>query len=123
MSALLLACGASKPLVVSVDGYRNVSEKEILYDSIFLRDSVVFMNIKDTVYVTRWHTHYRDRLSHDTVFIRDTLCLDRVVVDDAGKMQETTSVKKLILFLLFLFMLWKCGVFDLVSRLLKRIIK
>ena len=37
-------------------------------DSIYVHDSIRVREKGDTVLVERWHTRYRDRLAHDTIY-------------------------------------------------------
>ena len=41
-------------------------------DSIYQHDSVYIREKADTVLIERWHTRWRDRVSHDTLYINKT---------------------------------------------------
>ena len=41
-------------------------------DSIHVHDSIHVREKGDTVFIDRWHTEYKDRLVHDTVYIEKT---------------------------------------------------
>ena len=41
-------------------------------DSVFIHDSIFIREGGDTVVLERWHTYYRDRIVHDTVFEHTT---------------------------------------------------
>lgn len=78
-------------------------------DSIYVHDSVFYAmsRIADTVYVTRekWHTAYRDRILHDSIYIAktDTIYLDREkVVEKHLTWWQNTGLASMLIFLIML---------------------
>ena len=73
MAAVLLAgCSTTKYVTVPEVHHDTVRITQQQRDSIYLHDSIWVQTLTrgDTVYLTtdRWHTQYRDRWSHDTVY-------------------------------------------------------
>ena len=73
MAAVLLAgCTATKYVTVPEVHHDTVRVTQQQRDSIYLHDSIYVQTLTrgDTVYLTtdRWHTQYRDRWSHDTLY-------------------------------------------------------
>ena len=59
---------------IPVESVRHDSIFVSLYqrDSIYQHDSVYIREKADTVLIERWHTRWRDRVSHDTLYINKT---------------------------------------------------
>ena len=59
---------------IPVESVRLDSVVTILHhrDSIYQHDSVYIKEKADTVLIERWHTRWRDRVSHDTLYISKT---------------------------------------------------
>ena len=73
MAAVLLAgCTTTKYVPVPEVHHDTVRVTQQQRDSIYLHDSIYVQTLTrgDTVYLTtdRWHTLYRDRWSHDTLY-------------------------------------------------------
>lgn len=73
MAAVLLAgCTTTKYVTVPEVHHDTVRVTQQQRDSIYLHDSIWVQTLTrgDTVYLTtdRWHTLYRDRVNHDTVY-------------------------------------------------------
>lgn len=73
MAAVLLAgCTTTKYVTVPEVHHDTVRVTQQQRDSIYLHDSIFVQTLTrgDTVFLTtdRWHTLYRDRWSHDTVY-------------------------------------------------------
>lgn len=60
--------------VVTVEKVRTdtLRENHTQRDSIYIHDSTLVKEKGDTVWVERWHTQYRDRWHHDSVYIAKT---------------------------------------------------
>ena len=54
-------------------------------DSIYIRDSVIIHEKGDTVFKDRWHTEWKDKIIHDTVFKTDTVYKEKEVYRDRSK--------------------------------------
>lgn len=73
IAALVLgACRSVR--YVPVESVRHDSVVTILHqrDSIYQHDSVLIKEKADTVLIERWHTRWRDRVSHDTLYMSKT---------------------------------------------------
>ena len=76
---LLGSCAAPKATVVERVTHDTVQVTRLHRDSIFRHDSIYIREhtVGDTVYleVTRWHTQYRDRWHHDSIYLsrRDSI--------------------------------------------------
>ena len=73
VAALILgACRSVQ--YVPVESVRHDSVVTILYqrDSIYQHDSVYIKEKADTVLIERWHTRWRNRVSHDTLYMSKT---------------------------------------------------
>ena len=67
-----LVLGACRSVqYVPVESVRHDSIFVSLYqrDSIYQHDSVYIREKADTLFIERWHTRWRDRVSHDTLYI------------------------------------------------------
>ena len=126
-SLLLFLLIASCAVTRSVDNVKHSllsrSQKQIR-DSVFIYDSVIVHAKADTVYKHHWKTLYRDRISIDTVLVTDTIYRDRIAEQLNSDANDDVSAKSIFRFasLVFLFVvLWKCGLLDVVSQLLKQL--
>lgn len=69
---VLIGLGACRSVrYIPVESVRHDSVVTILHhrDSIYQHDSVYIKERADTVLIERWHTRWRDRVSHDTLYI------------------------------------------------------
>ena len=69
---VLIGLGACRSVrYIPVESVRHDSVVTILYqrDSIYQHDSVLIKEKADTLLIERWHTRWRDRVSHDTLYI------------------------------------------------------
>ena len=79
LCALLGSCATPKATVVERVTHDTVQVTRLQRDSIFRHDSIYIREhtVGDTVYleVTRWHTQYRDRWHHDSIYLsrRDSI--------------------------------------------------
>ena len=72
---VLIGLGACRSVrYIPVESVRHDSVVTILHhrDSIYQHDSVYIKEKADTVLIERWHTRWRDRVSHDTLYISKT---------------------------------------------------
>lgn len=73
IAALVLgACRSVR--YIPVESVRHDSVVTILYqrDSVYQHDSVLIKERADTLLIERWHTRWRDRVSHDTLYMSKT---------------------------------------------------
>lgn len=67
---------------------RQTAEQRIVRhrcDSIFIKDSIFVKERADTVFITRTHTLFRERLRTDTLFRVDTIISIKEVVKEVSK--------------------------------------
>ena len=72
---VLIGLGACRSVrYIPIESVRHDSVVTILHhrDSIYQHDSVYIKEKADTVLIERWHTRWRDRVSHDTLYISKT---------------------------------------------------
>lgn len=100
---------------------RHFRDSIIVYDSVFVKET------PDTVYQTRRSILFRDRVRVDTVFVTDTLYREKqqtdFFLDKAAGGNGSGRIFGLSVALFVALILWKCGIFDLVSHIIKMYIK
>lgn len=72
---ILIGLGACRSVqYVPVESVRHDSVVTILHhrDSVYQHDSILIKEKADTVLIERWHTRWRDRISHDTLYMSKT---------------------------------------------------
>lgn len=72
---VLIGMGACRSVrYIPVESVRHDSVVTILHhrDSIYQHDSVYIREKADTLLIERWHTRWRDRVSHDTLYMSKT---------------------------------------------------
>ena len=72
---VLIGLGACRSVrYIPVESVRHDSVVTILHhrDSIYQHDSVYIKEKADTLLIERWHTRWRDRVSHDTLYMSKT---------------------------------------------------
>ena len=72
---VLIGLGACRSVrYIPVESVRHDSVVTILHhrDSIYQHDSVFIKEKADPVLIERWHTRWRDRVSHDTLYMSKT---------------------------------------------------
>lgn len=72
---LLIGLGSCRSVrYVPIESVRHDSVVTILHhrDSIYQHDSVYINEKADTLLIERWHTRWRDRVSHDTLYMSKT---------------------------------------------------
>jgi hypothetical protein len=62
------SCATTKYVPVVEYHTDTLIQKMTQRDSIYLHDSTIVREKGDTVLIERWHTRYRDREVHDTVY-------------------------------------------------------
>lgn len=65
---VLCSCTTTKYVPVVEYHTDTLIQKMTQRDSIYLHDSTIVREKGDTVLIERWHTKYRDREVHDTVY-------------------------------------------------------
>ena len=65
---LISSCTTTKYVPVVEYHTDTLIQKMTQRDSIYLHDSTIVREKGDTVLIERWHTRYRDREVHDTVY-------------------------------------------------------
>ena len=72
---VLIGLGACRSVrYIPVESVRHDSVVTILHhrNSVYQHDSVYIKEKADTVLIERWHTRWRDRVSHDTLYMSKT---------------------------------------------------
>ena len=72
---VLIGLGACRSVrYIPIESVRHDSVVTILHhrDSIYQHDSVYIKEKADTLLIERWHTRWRDRVSHDTLYMSKT---------------------------------------------------
>lgn len=57
------------PAIVESSTSQKTDQIKVLYDSIYIHDSIYVKDKGDTIYFERWHTKYVDRLRTDTCLV------------------------------------------------------
>ena len=91
---VLIGLGACRSVrYIPIESVRHDSVVTILHhrDSIYQHDSVYIREKADTVLIERWHTRWRDRVSHDTLYINkaDTIRVPVPVERKLSKSERT----------------------------------
>ena len=68
LCALMGSCTTTKYVPVIENHMDTLWQNNIMRDSIYLHDSTFIHYNGDTVWVEKWHTKYRDRQVHDTIY-------------------------------------------------------
>lgn len=70
LAAVLIFCSCTTTRYVTVPEYHTdtLIQNTVLKDSVFLHDSIYHMEKGDTVLIERWHTRYKEKLVHDTLY-------------------------------------------------------
>lgn len=123
---LFLSCVTRQVQLNSSHNSQEYIERYIR-DSILVRDSIYVKETPDTVYKTQWRTVFRDRVRTDTLFVKDTIYSEKLLDEPrpygnaAGQGQGRLFGFAVALFVAII--LWRCGIFDLVSHIVKMFIK
>ena len=69
-TAVLILGSCTTTRYVTVPEYHTdtLIQTTVRHDSVMLHDSIYHMVKGDTVLIERWHTKYRERLVHDTLY-------------------------------------------------------
>ena len=97
----------------------STRDGHVLVDSIFLKDSVIIRETSDTVFLTKYHTVYKERWRMDTVVRCDTVYRENVVTAE----KSGSYVSLWWLLIPFVVVMWKVGLFDLIRSLIMKNIK
>ena len=120
LALLATGCRSARVENATLEVRENVVER-VVHDSIVLRDSIYVRVAADTVYQTQYRTVYRERISRDTIALHDTVFVEKVVeTGGAGAEEEDGGTARWWLLLFFLLVLWRIGVFDLLSGFFKK---
>lgn len=89
--AMCSGCKVVQPVIVPGEQVHDtIYQKELQHDSIVILDSLVTIitTINDTVYQTRdrWHTEYRDRYVHDSIYIAKSDTITTVVHETTNEL-------------------------------------
>lgn len=116
LCALLGSCTTTKYVPVTehhTDTLRLVQHQR---DSIYVHDSTYVRDNGDTVLIERWHTRWRDRWQHDTLYISKIDSIPKPYPVEVTKevpaeltwwQQTRMHVGGIVIFLLIIFAVWK----------------
>ena len=124
---LLLLTGCTTTKYVPVETVRTDTMKVTKYerDSIYIHDSTIVREKGDTMLIEKWHTRWRDRWMHDTIYqsrvdsIPKPYPVEKRVPAELTWWQQT----RLHLANILLYALLVIGIFYLAKFLLSRYIK
>ena len=124
---LLLLTGCTTTKYVPIETVRTDTMKVTKYerDSIYIHDSTIVREKGDTMLIEKWHTRWRDRWMHDTVYqsrvdsIPKPYPVEKRVPAELSWWQQT----RLHLANIMLYVLLVIGIFYLGKFLLSRYIK
>ena len=124
---LLLLTGCTTTKYVPVETVRTDTMKVTKYerDSIYIHDSTIVRENGDTMLIEKWHTRWRDRWLHDTVYqsrvdsVPKPYPVEKRVPAELTWWQQT----RLHLANILLYAMLAFGVFKLAKFLLSRYIK
>ena len=124
---LLLLTGCTTTKYVPVETVRTDTMKVTKYerDSIYIHDSTIVREKGDTMLIEKWHTRWRDRWMHDTIYqsrvdsIPKPYPVEKRVPAELTWWQQT----RLHLANILLYALLVIGIFYLAKFLLARYIK
>ena len=70
LAAVLIFGSCTTTRYVTVPEYHTdtLIQNTVQKDSVFLHDSIYHMEKGDTILIEKWHTKYRERLVHDTLY-------------------------------------------------------
>lgn len=79
--AVMATCSCTSVKYVPVETIKTDSIRvvDVQRDSIFVQDSVYIREKADTVFVTKWHTEFREFLKVDTLFVERVDSINHVV--------------------------------------------
>ena len=108
---MLMGCSVARSVSDSTMVSRNNYVEHISVDSIFVHDSVFVREKADTVFYTKYHTLYKERLRVDTIMCSDTVFCDReVYVESKTAVYSWKPFFFSLICCASLFILWKTGV-------------
>lgn len=92
MCALFGSCTTTKYVAVPQQHTDTLRITQTQRDSIYQHDSIYIRDHGDTVKIERWHTQYRDRWQHDTIYKSRVDSVQVLVpADSAGEPQNTLT--------------------------------
>lgn len=101
---------------------RNAFAGHTRSDSVIMHDSVFIRERCDTVFYTKYRTIYKERFRVDTIMRCDTLYRYReIIVEKVRETRKRSSLLwKLPLVALFLFLLWRTGLWRVMWNFIKK---
>ena len=119
---VLVGCGSARNVSDSTMVSRNNYVERIVIDSVVVHDSIYIKEKADTVYYTKYHTLYKERLRVDTIFCCDTIYCDReIYVEKSAATHSWKPATMLLLCSVSLFLLWRTGVLRVLWNLILKL--
>ena len=119
---MIVGCGSARNASDSTMVSRNNYVERIVVDSVVVHDSIYIREKADTVYYTRYHTLYKERLRVDTIVCCDTIYCDREVYVEKNTITDSWKpAVGLLLCCISLFLLWRTGVLRVMWNLILKL--
>lgn len=69
----IVSCGTTKYIEIPVETTKTEYKDRLIYDSIYIKDSISNSIINDTVFTTKYKYIYKTKIEKDTINITDTI--------------------------------------------------
>lgn len=119
---IVAGCSTARNMSDTTMVSKNNFVERIVVDSVIVHDSIFIKEKADTVFYTKYHTLYKERLRVDTIMRCDTVFCEREVY--VGKEDVSYSRKPVVISLICavaLFLLWRTGVLGAVWKLILKL--
>lgn len=90
LSLLFAGCKSIQYIPVETVKIDTVYKNLVKYDSIYIKDSIYVAEKGDTVRIEHWHTKYKEKQIHDTLYIskKDSIQIPYPVERKLGKWEQ-----------------------------------
>lgn len=69
----IVSCGTTKYIEIPVETIKTEYKDRLIYDSIYIKDSISNSIINDTIFTTKYKYIYKTKIEKDTINITDTI--------------------------------------------------
>lgn len=69
----IVSCGTTKYIEIPVETTKTEYKDRLIYDSIYIKDSISNSIINDTIFTTKYKYIYKTKIEKDTINITDTI--------------------------------------------------
>ena len=112
------SCGSVKYVPVETVMTDSIRVVDVQRDSIFVQDSVFIREKADTVFVTKWHTEFREFLKVDTMLVERVDSINHVV-----EVERDFTVRETLLMNTGRGVLWAVPIFSFLYILYRKLKK